>query len=438
MEKLAIDHVFVLMLENRSFDQLFGARPGVDGVFNGRANADSAGRRYAPHQLSFEQLGRFEHDPPHDQAAIAEQLAGDMSGFVSSFERTRPGLSEETYGQVMGYLPRDALPMMDFLADHFAISDTWFSAIPTGTIPNRMYAMCGHSAGERDNPRPLRFVAGYDVEDSIFHKLDEHFARGQRPGEAWRVYSGTRPPWVAMIAGLRDDLFFGGRMKPLLALADDLAALDEQSAATFPALTWIEPSYHWTEHALTDVYYAEPNCDHPPSDMMRGQALVQFIYDALRQSALWPRSALVITYDEHGGFYDHVAPPACRAGRDGFTTRGPRVPAIVVSPKVAPGSIVRADDGQAFDHTSIAKFLCEQFDIAPWTPRLADESTLSLRAFFDPKLETRAPDSGLDLPSREELRLDLKLAGDEPPSSLEGLGMRALRAALQLLGAIND
>jgi phospholipase C len=438
VEKLAIDHLFVLMLENRSFDQLFGARSDVDGVSSGRANADLAGRRYAPHQLSFEQLGRYRHDPPHDAAAIAEQLACDMSGFVTAFERERPGLPAERYGEVMGYLAPDALPMMNFLADHFAISDGWFSAIPTGTIPNRMYAMCGHSVGERDNPKPLRFVAGYDVEDSIFHKLDEHFARTQRAGEAWRVYSGTRPPWVAMIAGLRDDLFFRGRMKPMLELAHDLEALDEESARAFPALTWLEPSYHWTEHVLTDVYYAEPNCDHPPSDMMRGQALVQYVYDALRKSALWPNSALVITYDEHGGFYDHVLPPACRPGRDGFTTRGPRVPTLVVSPKVAPGSVVRAEPGRAFDHTSIAKFLCEQFDIAPWTPRLCDDSTLSLRAFFDANLNSAAPDSGLDLPLRDALRLDLKLDGDEPPASLEGIGMRALRAALQLIGALRD
>jgi phospholipase C len=426
-DKLPIDHVFVLMLENRSFDHVFGSRSGVDGIDERRFNEDAAGTKHYQVPLTAALARRYPFDPPHSADTVAEQLQGDNGGFVKAFAGAVPGLTPEDYGTVMGYQQPDSLPMVKMLADHFAISDRWFSPIPTGTIPNRLYAMCGQSFGARDNPGALRYVRGYRSDKTIFHKLDRRFAREQRPG--WVCYSATTPPWMVMLRDLRDDLL-RQRCKPLSALAKDLA--DEATAAALPPLVWLEPSYSWTENDLTDGEYAEPNCDHPPSDVLRGQALIEYVYDAVRNSKVWQRSALVIVYDEHGGFYDHVPPPACVPGTDGFVTRGPRVPAIVVSPLVEPGRVVRAPQGKVFDHTSVLKFLCEQFDLPRWTTRLQDPSTLSLREFFDPTRNTQAPDAGLGLGKQDCLRLDLQERNREPPNSLERLGMRFLRLALKI------
>ena len=114
-----------------------------------------------------------------------------------------------------------------------------------------------------------------------------------------------------------------------------------QAGADFPALTWLEPTYTWAEVFVLDPFFPEPNDDHPPSDMQLGQALIRYVYNAIRESPIWERSALIVAYDEHGGFYDHVEPPACAPQADGFTQRGARVPALVISPWVAPGSVVR-------------------------------------------------------------------------------------------------
>jgi phospholipase C len=428
-DRLPIDHVFVLMLENRSFDHVFGSRPGVDGVHHERFNEDAQGRKH--HQLPFvgEDGRRYLYDPPHEADTVAEQLEDNNSGFVSAFARTSPGLLPEEYGSVMRYQRPESLPMTTFLANHFAISDRWFSPIPTGTIPNRLYAMCGQSFGARDNPGVLRYLRGYDTDKTIFHKLDQRFLAQGRKG--WHVYSATTPPWVVMLRDLRSALL-RGRSKPMRELAKDLRALhdDPVAAGNFPALTWCEPSYSWTENDLTDGEYYEPNCDHPPSDAWRGQALIEYVYDAVRTSPLWERSVLIVTYDEHGGFYDHVPPPACLPGKDEFALRGPRVPAIVISPLVEPGSVIGASDGQCFDHVSILKFLCEQFELVPWTTRMRDETTLSLARFFDRARNTPAPDAKLALGAKEDLRLDLSRRDRDPQTSLERIAMRALRLAL--------
>ena len=424
-----IEHLFVLMLENRSFDHVLGSRPGVDGVHPARSNLDSRGNAHVQRPLPAAHRHVFPHDPPHDAATIAEQL-DEMAGFVTSFERAVPGLSPETYGEVMGYLAPEELPMTNFLASKFAISDRWFAPVPTGTIPNRLYAMCGHAAGLRDNPGPLEYLSrASDIADSVFHQLE-------RRGRSYRMYAGTRPPWAALIPTLWDDMLFGDKLRPITRLSADLAR-DEP----VPNFVWLEPSYSWTElTSLTDDFYAEPNCDHPPSDLMRGQALIQFVYDAIRNSKVWDTSALVITYDEHGGFYDHVTPPACapsHVARDRFTGRGPRVPALVVSPYVRPGAVVGVPHGQAFDHCSVLKFVCEQFDIEPWTPRIADPTTASLGRFFAHEPLARPLDSGLTLPSQPALRIDLRdaiTAGRDlrhPASSSESSFMRTLGRLLR-------
>jgi phospholipase C len=232
-------------------------------------------------------------------------------------------------------------------------------------------------------------------------------------------------------------MLFRDRLRPLTQLVADLAQLEDADVPDFPRLVWIEPSYSWTEFRATDPFYAEPNCDHPPGDLLRGQALIQYVYDALRNSKVWARSALVIYYDEHGGFYDHVTPPACVPSADGFATRGPRVPAIVVSPFVERGSVCRPPEGKVFDHCSVLKFLCEQHGIEPWTTRLWDDSTMSLSAFFTSPCRGASPDSRLMLKDHPDLRIDRRTAR-APTQSLESEGMGLLSRAFRSLCSLFD
>ncbi|HKP62596.1 MAG TPA: alkaline phosphatase family protein [Polyangiales bacterium] len=369
-----IDHVFVLQFENRSFDHLFGSREGVDGIEAARAKLTAAGSPILPNLLQPPHANVFVFDPPHDSESVARQIAGDMSGFVQVFE----GAHEKENGfrpeLVMGYLDRTTVPVSYALADQFAISDRWFSPIPTQTVPNRMYGMCGHSFGEKDNPGALRYLAGFEADDSVFKKLEG-------TGRDWRIYSDTPLPMAALLRGIRGDIFSGEKLNPLKELAGDIAKGD------VPSFVWIEPTYVWTEFELIDPFFPEPNDDHPPTAMAAGQELLEHVYLSLRSNdELWKRSVLVVYYDEHGGFYDHVTPPACNPS-DGFTTRGPRVPALVISPWVKPGSVVRPPEGQVFDHCSVLKFVCERFEIQPWTERLRDPSLASLTPFFQEAMQ---------------------------------------------------
>lgn len=369
-----IDHVFVLQFENRSFDHLFGSRDGVDGIEAARAKLTAAGSPILPSLLQPPHANVFAFDPPHDSRSVAQQIANDMSGFVQVFERAHQKEDGFRPELVMGYLDRDTVPVSYALADQFAISDRWFSPIPTQTVPNRMYGMCGHSFGEQDNPNALGFLEGFDADDSVFKKLEAK-------GKDWRIYSDTPLPMAALLRGIRGDIFSGRKLNPLKELAGDIKKGD------VPSFVWIEPTYVWTEFELIDPFFPEPNDDHPPTAMAAGQQLLEHVYLSLRSNdELWRRSVLIVYYDEHGGFYDHVAPPAC-APSDGFATRGPRVPALVISPWVRPGSVVRPPQGQVFDHCSVLKFICERFEIQPWTERLRDPSLASLTPFFENALQ---------------------------------------------------
>ena len=151
-----VDHVVVLMLENRSFDHmlgylsLMGGRPEIDGLRPGLANRDQ-GRTYPVHHLAGTAL---EMDPDHSASAIDQQVAsGSMSGFVASAAATlaRRGVDDGDPGCVMGYYDGADVPVYDHLAAEFAVCDRWFSSVRGATLPNRLYALCGVAAGSRSN-----------------------------------------------------------------------------------------------------------------------------------------------------------------------------------------------------------------------------------------------------------------------------------------------
>jgi len=351
------------MMENRSFDHVLGAltlegKTDVDGVSLDRSNADTLGRpRYAG-RLAGARARRFRPDPPHDPSSVLLQLSEGMGGFVKAFERRH--LAAADPGDVMRFLTRAELPITYFLADEFTVCDRWFCPQPGPSVPNRLVSLSGHSAGHRDNPRPRDCPFGIEVETLFDHLEDD-----------WIQYAGSIPVSL-LISPLRERLLQGQKLRSLSRFFEDAAH------GRLPALSWIDPVYSWAEPSLLDPSFPEPTDDHPPSDVARGQTLFRRVYQALVENAeVWRGVVLVVTYSQHGGFYDHVQPPTLAAEeRDpalGFESRGPRVPAIVVSPYAERQGVCH----QVFDHVSVLRFICDWKKLPHFHPRIARAASLA-------------------------------------------------------------
>ena len=355
-----VDHVVVLMLENRSFDHmlgylsLIGGRPEIDGLRPGLANQDQ-GRTYPVHHLAGTAL---EMDPDHSASAIDQQVAsGSMNGFVASAAATlaRRGVDDGDPGCVMGYYDGADVPVYDHLAAEFAVCDRWFSSVRGATLPNRLYALCGVAAGSRDDRPP--YIPPLYHQHSFVRYLDAHHV-------SWRWYSFD--PGTLRLADVHYRLghhhrfgYFSKTGLPWQTIFDITvnpkipSFLEDAAAGTLRQVSWIDPAF--TNFNLLGF---PVNDDHPPADIKDGQDLVLAVYDALAASPQWDRSLLVIVYDENGGFYDHVPPPqAADDEPDMFGKYGVRVPAIIVSPWIEPRTVSHT----LFDHTSIIKTILSRF-----------------------------------------------------------------------------
>jgi phospholipase C len=338
-----IEHVVVLMLENRSFDHMLGYLgleengPDVDGLQPGMAN-EHGGRSYPIFRLERTASTKAQ-DPCHSGTCVDEQVANGNSGFAANYIETREDPNAAEPVVVMGYYDGEQLPTYDFLARHFKVCDRWFCSLKGATFPNRLYAVAGRSAGSRDNASP-----------PVYH-LPSFVRHLDNAGASWRWY--THEVFATIWAIDRNYLpktFDNVRPFASGVTADDFfsAARDGRLAA----VSWIDPNFVDIGGAVGS------NDDHPPSDVRAGQELVLKVFNALARSPIWERTLLVITYDEHGGFFDHVEPPEAADDdpRPEFHSYGPRVPAIVVSPRVRAG--VSHD---IFDHTSIIKTCLVRF-----------------------------------------------------------------------------
>ena len=306
-----VDHIVVLMLENRSFDHMLGylslegGRGDVDGLRREFAN-EYGGRSYPVHHLGSTAIA---DDPDHSANSVDLQAGGGaMNGFVTSFADTlaRRGVRDGDPGRVMGYYNADDVPVYDHLAREFAVCDRWFSSVPGATWPNRLYAICGRAAGSRDD-LPHNLPPLYDQPSFVRH-LDAH-------GISWRWYSfeaaGTLRFADAHYAlGHHDRFAFFSRTKMNWKTrlervdADAASFLEDAARGTLPSVAWIDPNFS----NFNPVGF-QPNDDHAPADIKDGQELVLAVYHALAASPQWEKTLLVIFYDEHGGFFDHVAPP---------------------------------------------------------------------------------------------------------------------------------
>jgi phospholipase C len=355
-----IEHIVVLMLENRSFDHMLGylslegGRRDIDGLREGFAN-DFDGRRYPVRHLA---TTAIPDDPDHSARSVDLQVgSGAMNGFVASYAATlsRAGVQDGDPGLVMGYYNAADVPVYDHLAREFAVCDRWFSSVPGATWPNRLYAISGRAARSR-NDRPHNRPPMYNQPSFVRH-LDAH-------GVSWRWYSfevGTlRLADARYKLGHHDSFAFFSRenlnWKAELEIRIDASAasfLEDAARGTLPSVSWIDPNF-----SNFNPIGFQPNDDHAPADIKDGQELVLAVYHALATGPQWEKTMLVVFYDEHGGFYDHVPPPAAADDNQRtFGRYGVRVPALVVSPWIEPGSVSTT----VFDHTSIIKTILLRF-----------------------------------------------------------------------------
>jgi phospholipase C len=349
-----IDHIVVLMMENRSFDHMLGyrhfAHPEVNGLAGNESNPLPHGAPYDVHHLAVTS-GLI--SPEHGFEATLEQVAdGSMSGFVQSYSK-RPGVVDP--GVVMGYYDGTDLPMYEFLANNFATCDAWHSAFPGETQCNRFTALTG-ATPELTNlalsDRRVAYYNGFTIFDYLSQAgIDWAYAEGNiaflRMFDKYRIDTSHVIPY--------DDRF-------KLGIEDTFVR--RVCEGRLPSVSFIDPRFidvppEW-----------DANDDLPPADVCRGQQLIRDVYKLLSGTpATWPKTLFLLTYDEHGGFFDHEAPPGMPTPHhphpapfppvhpDGPHHLGVRVPAFVVSPWVDGGTVFHT----TYDHTSILKTILQRF-----------------------------------------------------------------------------
>jgi phospholipase C len=377
-----IKHVFVLMLENRSFDHMLGfseisgtdavtGKPTtINGLTGNETNTLATGVKI---KVVADAPDRLSSGPGHGFTDALEQFCGKgavyprggpyppitMGGFAQSFADQHASADA---GTPMACFFPSTLPILSALAKEFCVCDNWFSSMPGATEPNRMFVHAGTARNWDDSPSSSADVGSYlptggreFVHGTIFHKLDEAKVK-------YRIYADDGYPNVQTLAGISSYLSYED-------FADDL--MDPSFDASY---IFIEPSYFGygflgvsgNVNAATHDF-SDGNSQHPSGSVAAGERFIKETYEALRKSPLWPSSMFIITYDEHGGFYDHVKPPHVQrtssdlGGQFGFAfdQLGGRVPAVVISPLIKANQI----DHSLYDHTSILATIERQFNV---------------------------------------------------------------------------
>lgn len=406
--KYPIQHIFVLMLENHSFDNMLAMSniPGITAATT--ANENSYGgesyhaRTGAPASMPV--------DPGHEFDDVVEQLAGEGARYTSG--APYPAISNAGYvtnyathvaaskvqnadlSDVMAcFETQRQLPVLHQLASTFTLCDHWFSSMPGPTWPNRFFVHGASSAGLDHSPSKADmkkwFVRGFEYpHGSIFDAL-------RNSNISYRLYSDTgnsfaedpssklEGGWIPQVASIENVSL--ASVNPLDNFAADLAK-DYTAQYTF-----IEPNYG---DILWETY-AGGSSQHPLDDVCGGESLIKYVYESIRNSPVWNQSLLIITYDEHGGFYDSVVPGSVTAPNDDsspqfndhgftFTTLGARVPAIIVSPYVA-----AAVSDKVYDHGTVLKTIETLLGVNPLTDR--DGQAYSLDALLLQSPRTDCP-----------------------------------------------
>lgn len=400
-----LKHIVVLMMENRSFDHMFGGLkaidPRIDGLEGTEFNLDSDGKK-APVKAQAAYQGQLDPDPDHHFAGVDMQIfdgnmlpdrVPTMAGFVKSYFRQRHDVKHSR--QVMYYYKPERLPVITTLATEFALFNGWFASIPGPTLCNRAFAHYGSSFGHVD----MNVFYPNTTYKSVYQRLD---AAGKK---AKIYYFDTKSSTMEVVNLLQHESQFFGLFSQFLSDCD---------AGELPDYSFIEPNYSDHEENGRPIMASD---QHPDHDVREGERLIARVYNAIKGNpTLWESTALLITYDEHGGVYDHVPPPACTP--DGFVAQpastntgkpfmfdrlGVRVPAVLVSPWIPRGTVVPGVGAIApriFEHASIPATVTDLFvpgfDNNPANQRSprekASERFLDLLSLNTPRGDDDVPD----------------------------------------------
>jgi len=325
----AISKIVVVLQENHTFDNYFGTYPGADGTA-GKSISLPATPGAAPSLAPTHSPTLTPADLNHNWAAAhADYDGGKMDGFVYG----------EGSAGTLAYFDRRDLPRYWAVADSYVLCDRYFTSAMTESAPNHLYLVAGTPGGIRDDAVPATLTF-----PPIFAQLDAR-------GIGWKVYGFTQ--WYDRFRYVQQTPSAQARFAPGSAFASDLAA------GELPEISWIVG--------------APGGDEHPPASVQAGQnSVADDILNALGRSPYWPSLAVFVTWDDYGGFYDHVPPPQI----DGFGY-GFRVPCLVVSPYARRGYV----DHTPNDHTSILKFIEDRFGLSPLTSR--DAAANGLAEAFD-------------------------------------------------------
>jgi phospholipase C len=418
-----ITHIFVLMLENHSFDNIFGLS-GIQGIIS-KASTNSntfQGEDGKPknYPVSKPALPIMPTDPAHEFADIMEQQCGlaaqqrwvngqpypqtiTNEGFVSNYATSRTEIHKgnpviptaDQRGEIMKCFDTPTqLPVIYALATEFALCDQWFASLPGPTFPNRAFLHGGSSSGLADSPSdtsPLKWAA-----HGFKHAHGNIFAALSRKGLVWQIFVDPPtsvehfvPPPVCLLQGIH------------YVNTNGFATFDASvKSPNYPeGYTFIEPNYG---HVFTQSF-ENGSSQHPMDGTYGGELLIKKTYESIRNSPHWEKSLFIITYDEHGGFFDSGNPGATPAPAPNdnptkdkqfdyslstifnFQQYGVRVPAVVVSPRIKKGTL----DHTTYDHTSVLATIEHFFNVRPLTER--DDKANSLARLLSKTIRTDCP-----------------------------------------------
>lgn len=387
-----LKHIVVLMMENRSFDHMLGSLkavdPRIDGITSQMGNEDDRGAAVQP-QLLADFQGQLDPDPDHHFPAVDLQIYdGDktasrlptMKGFVKSYYNQRRDTAHSH--RIMYCFKQTDLPVLSTLALEFAVFNRWFASIPGPTICNRAFAHYGTSFGRVDM-NPIEILKPVK---SIYTRLIE-----ATPKHTAKVYYyDTTSSTMEVVNLLQNQPELFGTYNQFLSDCD---------RGALPDYSFVEPNYNDHETEEGDQVASD---QHPDHDVQAGERLIAEVYMRIRSNpALWASTGLLVLYDEHGGIFDHVAPPHCPpdqftapANSTGtgmefkFDRLGVRVPAVLISPWIPKNSVV----DRVFDHASIPATVMKFFQIqgAAQSPRERNADV-----FIEPNIEPVDPQRNL-------------------------------------------
>jgi phospholipase C len=413
-------HVFVLCIENQSFDRIYGASniSGIDAVTGEETKVDGIldkeysntydGITYTPtldatftvncdpcHEFHDTFKGICGEDAVYDRKIQYKDITKDMSGFVYQYNNTSSkdeGHPKSDFGAVIKVFDTQKdLPIMYALAKEFVVCDKFQSSFPGPTWPNRLFLHGGSSSGLDDSPSTLDTIK-YSVFEGIKFDNGSIFDLLTKRKINWKIYGGKKTPIAgsiplsSAIKGITLD-----KWSSFDSFAEDLKVDNYE-----PEYIFIEPNYG----DIISGTYKMGSSGHPMDDIRGCELFIKEVYETIRNSSVWESSALIILTDENGGFADHVEPPSAIAPGDSmeyningfdFTQLGVRVPALIISPLIPKNTI----DHTQYEHCSVLSTIERLWNLPPLTKRDANANDF-LHLF---SLPTPRDDCPLTLPN---------------------------------------